>query len=130
MRDIKTYDVFHFADQLVFRVNDLTREFPREELFGLSAQMRRAAASIPMNLAEGAARCGSREFANFVNIAIGSVEEVRYQLHLAAGLKYVTEPQREELDRRYEQVKRMLSGLYAKLTGRKTVAAADSEDCI
>ena len=77
------------ADQLVLDVYGLTGRFPKSELFGLTSQMRRAAASIPMNLAEGAARAGAKEFAHFINMAIGSCEEVRYQLHLAEALGYI-----------------------------------------
>jgi len=93
MRDARRYKVFDAADRLVLDVYRVTSRFPREEAFGLTAQMRRAAASIPMNLAEGAARSGAREFGQFVNIAIGSCEEIRYQLRLAAALGL---PTREE----------------------------------
>jgi four helix bundle protein len=71
------------ADQLVLDVYRVTAKFPKSEVFGMTGQMRRAAASIPMNLAEGAARAGAKEFAQFVNVAVGSCEEVRYQRFLA-----------------------------------------------
>ncbi len=108
MRDPRKYKVFEAADRLVLDVYQVTGRFPREEAFGLTAQMRRAAASIPMNLAEGAARSGAREFGQFVNIAIGSCEEIRYQLHLAAALGYLPGKKQETLDREYESVKKML----------------------
>jgi four helix bundle protein len=78
----------------------------------MTGQMRRAAASIPMNLAEGAARAGANEFAQFVNIAIGSCEEVRYQLHLSRGLGYISNLEYQKLDGKYESVKKMLAKLY------------------
>ena len=111
MRDIRKYEVFQLSDQLVLEVYRLTGGFPRSELFGLTGQMRRAAASIPMNLAEGAARSGAKEFAQFVNIALGSCEEVRYQLHLSEALGYITKADQERLDRKYESVKKMLAKL-------------------
>jgi four helix bundle protein len=79
MRDVKKYDVFQLADRLVIEVYRITAKFPREETYGLTSQLRRAASSIPMNLVEGAARSGEKEFSQFVNIAVGSCEEVRYQ---------------------------------------------------
>lgn len=117
MRDIRRYKVFELADGLVLQVYRMTAGFPKSEVFGLTLQMRRAAYSAPMNLAEGAARTSSREFARFVDIAVGSSEEVRYQLHLAAKLGYVESGRQVELDRSYEEVKKMLSGLLTKLCG-------------
>jgi len=77
MRDIGKHEVFRLADDLVLDIYRTTAKFPKSEMFGLTGQMRRAAASIPMNLAEGAARSGAKEFAQFVNIAVGSCEEVQ-----------------------------------------------------
>ena len=98
--------MFQLSDQLVLAVYRLTGGFPKSELFGLTSQMRRAAASIPVNLAEGAARTGAKEFAQFVNIAIGSCEEVRCQIHLAGALGYVAKADQEKLDGQYEVVKK------------------------
>ncbi|MCX6844385.1 MAG: four helix bundle protein [candidate division WOR-3 bacterium] len=111
MRDIRKYEVFQLADRLVLDVYRLTSAFPRSEAYGLTDQMRRAAASIPMNLAEGSARSGAKEFAQFVNIAIGSCEEVRYQLHLAQALGYTPADAHQKLDAGYESVKKMLAKL-------------------
>ncbi len=112
MRDVRKYEVFQTADQLVLEVYRVTAKFPKSEVFGLTSQTRRAAASIPMNLAEGAARAGAKEFAQFVNIAIGSCEEVRYQLHLAEELGYLSKAEQQMLDNRYESVKKMLAKLF------------------
>ena len=112
MRDIRKYEVFQLADQLVLDVYRVTAKFPKAEMFGLNGEMRRAAASIPMNLAEGAARAGAREFAQFVNVAVGSCEEVRYQFHLAEALGYLAETEQQTLDCKYESVKKMLAKLY------------------
>jgi len=116
MRDVRKYEVFQLADQLVLDVYRVTAKFPKAEMFGLTGQMRRAAASIPMNLAEGAARAGAKEFAQFVNVAIGSCEETRYQLHLAEALGYMTKVEQQALDRTYESVKKMLAKLYGAVS--------------
>jgi hypothetical protein len=71
MKDVRKYEVFQLVDQLVMDVYRVTAEFAKSEMFGLTGQMRRAAASIPVNLAEGAARAGAKEFARFVCVAIG-----------------------------------------------------------
>jgi four helix bundle protein len=118
VRDVRKYEVFKRADGLVIEVYKLTASFPNSELFALTSQMRRAAYSIPMNLAEGAARSGAKEFAQFINVAVGSCEEVRYQIHLANALGYVPAETAAKLDADYEEVKRMLAGLLARVSGR------------
>ena len=75
--------------ELVLGVYRLTQSFPREETFGLTAQLRRAAVSIPSNIAEGAARAGKREFAQFLYIARGSLSEIETQLLIATDLGYI-----------------------------------------
>jgi four helix bundle protein len=77
------------ARELVLSVYKLTQIFPREEMFGLAAQMRRSAVSIPSNIAEGAARAGEREFAQFLNIPRGSLSELETQLLIATDLGYI-----------------------------------------
>jgi four helix bundle protein len=120
VRDVRKYEVFKRADGLVLEIYKLTASFPNNELFGLTSQMRRAAYSIPMNLAEGAARSGAEEFAQFINVAVGSCEEVRYQIHLASALGHVPPETASKLDADYEEVKRMLAGLLACVTGRSS----------
>jgi four helix bundle protein len=116
MRDVRKYEVFQLADQLVLDVYRVTAKFPKSEMFGLTGQMRRAAASIPMNLAEGAARASAKEFAQFVNIAVGSCEEARCQLHLAEALGYTPAVEQQGLDNRHESVKKMLAKLYGAVS--------------
>lgn len=103
------------AHQLALEIYKTAARFPKDETFGLISQMRRAAYSIPMNLAEGAARSSASEFSQFVNIALGSCEELRYQLLLAKDLHYLKDSDYQRLDEGYEEVKKMLSGLYKKL---------------
>jgi four helix bundle protein len=115
MRDARRYKVFTKAHQLTLEIYKTVSKFPKEETFGLISQMRRAAYSVPMNLAEGAARSSASEFGQFVNIALGSCEELRYQLLLAKDLRYLKDSDYQRLDGGYEEVKKMLSGLHKKL---------------
>ncbi|MEA3310964.1 MAG: four helix bundle protein [candidate division WOR-3 bacterium] len=115
MREIRKYEVFKKSHKLALDVYRVTATFPQIEVYGLAAQTRRAAYSIPMNLAEGVAREGAKEFAQFVNIAIGSCEELRYQLFLAKDLSYIGEKNYRLLEQGYESIKRMLTQLYKKL---------------
>ena len=75
--------------ELVRKIYALTQTFPKEEMFGLTSQIRRAAVSIPSNIAEGAARTGTKEFAQFLNISRGSLSELETQLLIAADLGYI-----------------------------------------
>lgn len=92
-----------------------TAEFPREEMYGLTAQIRRACSSIPANLAEGCGRNGDAELARFCSISMGSASELEYHLVLARDLKFVNPTDYENLISRLIEVKRMLAGLIQTL---------------
>ncbi len=102
------------AMALVKIVYETTQTFPREEVYGLTAQMRRAAVSIPSNLAEGAARTGPREFAQFLSIAKGSLSELETQLLISAELGYLDK--KHGVFQLTEEVSRLLSGLHRNVT--------------
>jgi four helix bundle protein len=102
------------AMTLVGGAYQITRSFPKEELYGLTSQMRRAAVSIPSNLAEGAARTGQKEFAQFLSIAKGSLSELETQLLISADLGYLD--QKHEIFKRAERVSTLLSGLHRSLS--------------
>lgn len=97
------------AMALVKAVYEVTRNFPKEEIYGLTAQMRRAAVSVPSNLAEGAARTGQREFAQFLNVASGSLSELETQLLIAVDLGYLE--QGHSILSQTEEVSALLFGL-------------------
>ena len=99
--------VWQRAHQFVLGVYVLTSHFPRQEMFGLTAQLRRAAVSIPANIAEGFKKRGQADKLRFLNIAQGSLEECRYYLILAADLKY-GDP--EPLQAQLGEVSRLLEG--------------------
>jgi four helix bundle protein len=92
-----------------------TREFPRQEEYGLTSQMRRAASSIPANIAEGCGRGGNAELARFLQIALGSASELEYHLILAHDLGYLEKESFERLTAETTEVKRMLTGLRRRL---------------
>ena len=115
MTSVEDLDVFKLAHDLTLRVYKATSEFPKEEVFGLVSQMRRAAASVGMNLAEGSMRLSSREYRQFVGIARGSTGEVVYQLLLARDLEYISEDLYSELRPGFERVGQMLTRLSQSL---------------
>ena len=94
--------------KLVETVYRLTSTFPREELFGLAAQMRRAAVSVPSNIAEGAARSGSKELLRFLHIANGSLAELDTQMEICSRLGFVEISQIED---QLERVHKLMSAL-------------------
>ena len=94
----------------------VTRAFPSEEKFGLVTQLRRAAVSIPSNIAEGHDRVGAAEFRRFVSIARGSVAEVETQLAVAVALGFVEAAEVASLSSRLAELSKMLFGLYRRLT--------------
>ncbi|HSO07499.1 MAG TPA: four helix bundle protein [Pelomicrobium sp.] len=96
--------------ELVKAVYELTKSFPKEELFGLTSQIRRAAVSVPSNIAEGAARSGDQEFAQFLNIAKGSVSELETQLVIAVELGYLASD--DDLFVVLDRVSRLVTGLH------------------
>ena len=115
MQDFKNLRVWQKSHSLALRVYVVTATFPRSEIFGLTNQMRRAAVSVPANIAEGACRGGRREFARYLNVAVGSAGELEYHLLLASDLALLDRPQYAVLDEQATDVKRMLAGLIRKL---------------
>ena len=100
----------------VVEVYDTTANFPTDERFGLARQLRRAAVSVPSNIAEGAGRGSRGDFARFVRIAIGSACEVETQLHLSADLSFLEAGEYRRLMKELWQIKSMLRGLERTLT--------------
>lgn len=107
--------VWQKAHELTLAVYKATTKFPREEIYGLTSQLRRAAASIPANLAEGCGRNGDTELARFCRIASGSAREVEYHLFLARDLNFLKLEDHRSLAGQVDEVQRMLTGLLTKL---------------
>ncbi|NOZ60393.1 MAG: four helix bundle protein [Calditrichaeota bacterium] len=114
-RNIRNYDVFKLSHEMVLKIYEVTKSFPKEERYGLTSQLRRAAYSIPMNLIEGGAKNSEGEFRRFVDIAVGSCAEVEYQLELCFDLKYLSESLFRPLGANYSSIGKMLNRLYQKL---------------
>lgn len=109
MRSFRTLKVWDKAHRLTLAIYASTADFPHEEVYGLTAQMRRSCASIPTNIAEGCGRDGRLELARFLRIAMGSASELEYQLVLARDLGMLKAETFEEHSAAVEEVKRMLS---------------------
>lgn len=120
-RDLEVWQVAH---RLVLKVYEITRDFPAEERFRLTDQLCRAAVSVPTNIAEGKGRMSLREYLQFLSIARGSVEEVKYLLLLGRDLGYIRESSYSELLSGYDQVGRMLNGLMRSLRSHITAPKA------
>lgn len=89
MRDFKKFEVWQISHQLTLKIYKSTRSFPKEELFGLTSQIRRSFASIGYNISEGSGRNSDKEFANLINNALGSSNEAKNQLILSKDLDYL-----------------------------------------
>ncbi len=109
MKDHKELDVWKESVELVVEVYSITRRFPKEEIYGLTNQMRRSAVSIPSNIAEGAARQTEKEFVHFLHIASGSAAELETQLIISKKLNFVQEI--DSLFKRIIVIQKMLGGL-------------------
>ena len=114
----KKLNVWQQSMKVAQVVYKLTNTFPAEEKFGIVSQMRRAAISIPCNIAEGAARQGKKEFKNFLSVAQGSLSELDTQLDLALLLGYLDKENLEEIADPLLRTDKMLTGLIRKLTGK------------
>jgi four helix bundle protein len=112
-RDFTKIQAWRLADDLVVQVYELTKSFPREETYGLTSQVRRAASSVPANIAEGANRASKKEYLHFLSIATGSLAETRYFLHLSKRLGYLNETTYHSSNNLAEETSKTLSGLVA-----------------
>ena len=115
MQDYHKLQVWQKSHQLTLGVYRATASFPKSETFGLTGQMRRAAASIEMNIAEGCGRDSNPELARFLRIALGSASELECQTEIARDLKYVSHEQAAEWLASSTEIKRMLAGLIKRL---------------
>jgi len=107
--------VWKKSHQATMKIYKITKRFPKEELFGLTSQLRRSASSIPTNLAEGRSRKNKNEFKQFVNIALGSCGETIYHLILSRDLGIISPMQFQEFSNDYNEINKMLNGLYTSL---------------
>ena len=118
MRKFNDLKVWSKAHQIVLVVYQITRKFPSDERFGLVSQLRRSAASVPANIAEGCGRDSDKDFARFLGIAAGSASETEYHVLLARDIGLIEEQAYIELDKDINEVKRMLNSFIKKLKAK------------
>ena len=98
MRDFRKIKAWQLADDLAVAVYEVSKSFPREEIYGITSQIRRAASSVPANIVEGASRESAKDYAHFLQIARGSLAETQYFLHLARRLGYLEDAQAVQVE--------------------------------
>ena len=118
MSNYKTLDAWKVSMELVREIYLLTRQFPKEELYGLTSQIRRASSSIPTNISEGCGRNSDKEFNQFLNIALGSACETEYLLILSKDLKYIDIELFEHLEKEVNIIKSKIYNLKKALSDK------------
>ena len=122
MKDFRDLRVWDEAHQVTLAVYRATARFPREELYGLTSQMRRSSVSIGANIAEGCGKRGNNEFQRFLVIASGSASELDYELLLARDLSYLDQQSYCSLHEDLSRLRKMLSALLRKVDADRSVA--------
>ena len=125
--DYKDLAVWQSAMQLVREIYSCTRAFPRDELFALSSQMRRAAVSVPSNIAEGKGRYSQKELLQFLHKSRGSLMELETQILIATDLGYLEEPSQRTLMSTLLKVTQLLNGLIRRFQSEVQIAASESK---
>ena len=116
MKSYRDLVVWQKSMQLVTQVYLKTKKFPKEELYGLTAQIRRSRISIPSNIAEGYGRNSSKDYLRFLQIASGSLYELQTQLEICHNLDYLPKQRFEEIYEQSREIERMLSSLIRKVS--------------
>ena len=114
MRDFRKLKVWEKAHTLALNIYKVTEEYPREELYGLTSQIRRACVSIPTNIAEGCVRSSDADFSRFLYIALGSTSELEYLILLSMDLKYINNELYVELNGDINEIKKMIISMIQK----------------
>jgi four helix bundle protein len=116
MRNYKNFNVWLISHELVLKIyREILPGFPESEKYGLSSQIRRAAYSIPFNIVEGCGRSSEKEFAHFLEISLGSSQELEYCLLLIKDLFFINEEQYEDIYERLNEIKAMIINLIKKI---------------
>ena len=115
MKDFRNLQVWQKAHKVVLDVYKCTKHFPSEEIYGMTRQMRTAASSVPINIAEGCGRGSDADLRRFLQMAMGSTSDLEHQLQLSCELQYLSPSIYAPLNENVVEVKKMLSGLMKKL---------------
>ncbi len=129
VQSYKDLDVWQKAVELVLSIYAATKEFPREELYGLTSQIRRAAVSVPSNIAEGRAKRSTKDFMRFLNIAYGSIAEVETQIIISHKLGYIEEEKAKFLSEEAARVGRMINGMLVGLEKKLASPRMPNAEC-
>lgn len=116
MRDFKKYEIWQLSHELTLEIYELIKNFPNNEIYRLTSQIRRACSSIPTNISEGCGRDSDPEFNRFLTIALGSTNETEYLIILSNDLNYITKEKSISLIERINIIKRKTYQLKQKLT--------------
>ena len=111
----KKLDVWKLADDLAYKVYQTTKTYPKEEQYGITSQIRRAALSIPTNIVEGYSRRSEKELSHFINISLGSLSETKYLLHFSDRLGLLTKDEYINIKEDYEVLGKMLWRFYKSI---------------
>jgi four helix bundle protein len=125
MKDFRRLTVWEKAHALTLEIYRSTSSFPREELYGITSQMRRCSASVAANIAEGCGRTGNGEFHRFLNMAAGSALELEYFLLLSRDLDFVPTGAYEQLQADVVEVQRMLASLLKRVDGARRIPSKE-----
>lgn len=118
MRDHSKLKVFEMADEVALLVYQITANFPKEELYGLTSQVRRAAISVPSNIVEGCARESQADYVRFLSIAFGSMRELRYQIGLSNRLGFLNNHDWAIIEPKIIETEKALNALIRSLRTR------------
>ena len=119
MSNFRKLIIWQKAMNLVTKTYNSTKKFPKEEIFGLTSQIRRCSISIPSNIAEGYGRKSNKEYLRFLNISIGSLFELQTQLEIAKNIEYLTDDEFNNLYEDSREIERMLVSFINKIKERK-----------
>lgn len=111
----RNLEVWKLADEFALQIYKTTKDFPKEETYGLTSQLRRSALSIPTNIVEGYSKRGDKELAHFLNIALGSLAETKYLLYFSNRLGYLNQETYERLSDRAQELGAKLWKFYGKV---------------
>lgn len=115
MRNFQSLSIWQRSHLLALETYLITKKFPKEELFGLSSQMRRSASSVPTNIAEGCGHQSNAQLSKFLHIALGSISELHYQFILCKDLHYISEPLFNKLETETIEIRKMIFAYLNKL---------------
>jgi four helix bundle protein len=114
-RNFKNIRAWQHADDLAVSVYSITRSFPKDELYGMTSQLRRAAVCAPANIAEGASREHKKEYLHFLSVASGSIAEIEYLLHLSRRIGYLRDNEYERVEALRQETAKTLQGLISSV---------------